>query len=219
MCAMAEGVISRKRSFEAGFKLKVVECAEKESNRAAARKFGVDGKRVREWRKEKRELGQLPSKKKRLEGAGRKPLLPEIKEELEEWIEHLRARNLRVTRSSIQRKAKILFQLSDRTENISASRGWLENFFTLRRCTTVSQRLPADMISKVVHNVSWCGIHTGAIFMDSVRISITRRCNNISVIPGVLTKHLQRMTSGKKSYTPAGPSMREINLGMLGCCH
>ena len=81
--------------------MKVVECAEKESNRPAAKKFGIDEKRVREWRKKKRELAQLPSKEKRLEGAGRKPLLPETEEELEEWIEHLRARNLRVTRSSM----------------------------------------------------------------------------------------------------------------------
>ena len=33
------------------FKLKVVACAEGESSRGAARRFGVDEKRVREWRK------------------------------------------------------------------------------------------------------------------------------------------------------------------------
>ena len=52
--------------------------------------------------KEKQQLIELPTKKKRLEGGGRKPLIPESEEELEEWIEHLRAGNHRVTRSSIQ---------------------------------------------------------------------------------------------------------------------
>ena len=44
---------ARKRSFEniMAFKLKVVACAEGESSRGAARRFGVDEKRVREWRK------------------------------------------------------------------------------------------------------------------------------------------------------------------------
>ena len=145
----------RKRSHEASFKLKVVEYAEKESNRAAGRKYGVNEKQVREWRKKKQQLIALPPKKKRLEGGGKKPLIPEIEEKLEEWIEHLRAGNLRVTRISIQRKAMEIFQSSDRSHDFTASRGWLENFlkrktFTLRRRTTVSQRLPPDLVPRVV---------------------------------------------------------------------
>ena len=75
----------RKQSHEARFKLKVVEYAEKESNRAAGRKYGVNEKQVREWRKKKQQLIALPPKKKRLEGGGKKPLIPEIEEKLEEW--------------------------------------------------------------------------------------------------------------------------------------
>ena len=41
------GPSQKKRSFDSAFKLKVVEYAEKNSNRGAGRQFGVDEKRVR----------------------------------------------------------------------------------------------------------------------------------------------------------------------------
>ena len=55
---------SRKRSFDAAFKLKVVEFAENDTNRGAAKKYGIDEKRVREWKKQKMELQAGPSKKR-----------------------------------------------------------------------------------------------------------------------------------------------------------
>lgn len=96
---------TRKRSFDAGFKLVVVEEAENTTNRAAARKFKVDERRIREWRQQKGELEKLPRKKKRLEGGGRKAALPTMEEELVEWIEGCRAKNFRITRASVQRRA------------------------------------------------------------------------------------------------------------------
>ena len=68
--AVSVSAVKKKRSFTASFKLKVVEYAEKNSNRGAARKFSVDDKRVREWRKQKNSLTELPTKKRRLEGGG-----------------------------------------------------------------------------------------------------------------------------------------------------
>lgn len=61
---------TRKRSYDAAFKLKVVAYAETNTNRGAGRKFGVDEKRVREWKKQKDELEGLGAKKRRLEGGG-----------------------------------------------------------------------------------------------------------------------------------------------------
>ena len=143
--------MTRKRSYDAAFKLKVVQYAEKNSNRAAARRHQVDERSVRDWRKQKEQLNTLPSKKQCLQGGGRKPKLPEVEEQLTEWIEHQRAQHLWVTRTMIQQKA-MQFHFGD--EEFSASRGWLENFlrrhnFSLRRKTTVSQRLPEHMIAKV----------------------------------------------------------------------
>ena len=108
---MAEaGTSQKKRSFDSAFKLKVVEFAEKNSNRCAGKHFGVDEKRVREWRKQKERLESLPRKKRRMDGGGRKAALPDMEEELVAWIDALRATNLRVTRSSVQRKAIELAQ-------------------------------------------------------------------------------------------------------------
>ena len=47
------------RSFDLEFKLKVLEYAREHTGEAAARKFNVDGKRIREWKKQKDELGKL----------------------------------------------------------------------------------------------------------------------------------------------------------------
>ena len=58
---------------------------------------------------EKRSSEDTYSKKKRLEG-GRKAALPEMKEEVVAWIEGCRAKNFRVTRASVRRKAANLAQ-------------------------------------------------------------------------------------------------------------
>ena len=143
--------VTKKRSYDAAFKLKVVQYAENNSNRAAARKHQVDERSVRDWRKQKEQLNTLQSKKLRLPGGGRKLKFPDVEEQLAQWIEHQRAQHLRVSRTMIQQKA---IQLHFGEEDFSASRGWLENFLrrhniSLRRKTTVSQRLPEHMIAKV----------------------------------------------------------------------
>ena len=84
-------------------------------------------------------------------GGGRKPHAEDMEEVLAAWIEQQRGRHLRVTRTAIQRKA---VELYDGDGEFSASRGWLDKFFkrnsfSLRRRTTVSQRLPQDLIPKV----------------------------------------------------------------------
>ena len=53
------------------FKLKVVACTEGESSRGAVRMFGVDEKRVREWRKLTAEIAERGQKKKRLQVGGK----------------------------------------------------------------------------------------------------------------------------------------------------
>lgn len=108
MAEAPEFAKKKKRSFDASFKIKVAEFAEKSSNRGAARKFEIDEKRVKEWRKQKQSLTDLPSKKRRLDGRGRKAAHPEMEEELVSWIECLRQQNMRVTRSNIQPKALVM---------------------------------------------------------------------------------------------------------------
>ena len=51
----------KKRSFDATFKICVVDYAEKNTNRGAAKMFGIDEKRVGEWKKQKVDLQSLPA--------------------------------------------------------------------------------------------------------------------------------------------------------------
>jgi transposase-like protein len=144
----------KKRSFDAAFKLKVVEYAAMNTNRGAATKFSVNEKQVRQWRMKKEDLKELPKKKKRMDSGGRKPRLPDVERVLLAWIDELRAGNLRITCSGIQRKATELARSEGDTKFI-ASRGWLQKFFkghqlSLRRKTTVSQKLPRDLIPQVL---------------------------------------------------------------------
>ena len=48
--------MANKRSYDLGFKLKVIEKAEHIGNRPASRHFKVDERRIREWRKKKNTL-------------------------------------------------------------------------------------------------------------------------------------------------------------------
>ena len=51
---------SKRASYTAAFKLKVIETAEKCGNRAAGCEYSVNEKLVRDWRKKKPELEELP---------------------------------------------------------------------------------------------------------------------------------------------------------------
>ena len=124
------------------------------TNRGAAREFSVNEKQVRQWRLKKDDLNLMPKKKKKtLDGGGRKARLPDVEVMVMAWIDELRSGNLRVTCSGIQRKATELARSEGDTE-FTASRGWLTKFFhshqlSLRRKTSVSQRLPQDLVPKV----------------------------------------------------------------------
>ena len=145
----------KRQSYETTFKLKSVEAAEKSSKEAAAREFKVDSKRIREWCRQKEQLLALKKRKKakrrRLDGAGRKPRDPEMEEELFQWIVERRSRHLRVSRRMIRLQARTLSP----DDEFKASRGWLQRFMkrhdlSLRRKTTVSQSVPSDVIPKLV---------------------------------------------------------------------
>ena len=143
----------KKRSFDATFKLKVTNYAEQNTNRAAARKYGVDEKWVREWKKQKNKLRSLHGKRRWLEGGGRKAAFPDVEEQLAAWIDYLRSNNIRITRGNVHNKALQLAQERE-IDEFCASRGWLDKFFgrnnfSLHRQTTVGQKLPQDLANKV----------------------------------------------------------------------
>ena len=75
-------------------KLQAVEVAEKTSKEAAARQFGVDPRRIREWCSQKYVLEKAKkhgcTKRRRLDGGGRKIKDEDMEETLLNWILELR---------------------------------------------------------------------------------------------------------------------------------
>ena len=145
----------KRKSFDLTYKLNTVASAEKKSKEAAARQFGVDAKRIREWCSQKEKLVATKkkgkSKRRRLDGGGRKALDEDMEEDLFSWIVELRGRNLRVSRKMI--RAEVLSRSAN--ADFRASRGWLERFMkrtglSLQRKTTVCQSTPTDSIPKLV---------------------------------------------------------------------
>ena len=145
-------------------KKQAVDYAKCHSNRDAARKYGVDEKRIREWRSKYQEIATKSlekggSKRKKLDGGGRKITNEELEAEVLEWIHERRAGMLRVSRKLIMKKAKIIHDQSTdepaEKEKFVASRGWLEKFMkrnglSLRRRTTTAQKNPSAMVDKLV---------------------------------------------------------------------
>ena len=83
----------------------MVEFAERHTNREAGRRLIVGESCVKDWRKAKNKLTELPSKRRRQPGGGRRAQAPDIEEVLTAWIEDLRGSHARFTRTSIQKKA------------------------------------------------------------------------------------------------------------------
>ena len=161
LCKKSFVNMSKRPAFLIEFKTEVIKFAEKYSNREIGRKFKIDESMVRRWLQKKKEINEAyeqpgPSKKKlRLEGAGRKPCLSTVEDELMEKIAKEQAEQRHVSTKLIQVWA------TKRAEEISltefmASRGWLFNFMkrynlSIRRQTTTEQSLPCDLEDKI-HN-------------------------------------------------------------------
>ena len=145
--------MSKRKSYDVGFKLKAVDYAAQYGNKSAEREFGVSEKVVREWRKKKDQLKEMPKTKKAAR-YGTSPYL-DMEKELFKWVEDLRSNGLIVTRLSIRTKA-----LQIAPKNIlpafKGSAGWCTRFMNrwglaLSQKTHIAQKFPKDIDDKV-HN-------------------------------------------------------------------
>ena len=83
--------------YSASFKLQVVKFASDNSNNSAAsRKFGIDEKLVRDWRRKIDNIKSLS--KTKCADCGRKCQWPELEKKVVEWVEENRKSGLAVTR-------------------------------------------------------------------------------------------------------------------------
>lgn len=134
----------KRSSYNAAFKLEVVEFAIVNGNRAAERKFNVSEKMVRDWRRTKDSL--LLMKRTKKANRGHAARYPEIEKSVVEFVLSERAKCRAVSTLQIQMKAKEM--ASDlKIENFNANSSWCFRFMqrnrlSIRQRTTVAQQLP-----------------------------------------------------------------------------
>ena len=138
--------------YSASFKLQVVKFASDNSNNSAAsRKFGIDEKLVRDWRRKIDNIKSLL--KTKCADRGRKCQWPELEKKVVEWVEENRKSGLAVTRNLIRLHAKKTAQQMN-IDNFLVSSGWCTRFMkrnklVLRQKTKISQQLPDDLEEKI----------------------------------------------------------------------
>lgn len=72
-------------SFE--YKSRAISLAKEVGVLEAARSLGIDHQRISQWKKQEVIIQSVPNKKRaRLTGGGKKPIAPDIEEELHAWI-------------------------------------------------------------------------------------------------------------------------------------
>ena len=96
-------------------KVEAVKYAEINGSRAAGQKYTFVEKRICEWRKNKNEIASLMSMKKgqlrkRLDGAGAKPLSQNLEEIVMIRIIFRRSKGLRVSQKLVMKKAVLTYQ-------------------------------------------------------------------------------------------------------------
>jgi len=74
----------KRQSYTVSNKLRIIQFAEQNSNRAAERVFGVSESNVRLWRKSKGNLEKMPRLKRA--NRGKKAAWPELEVDLLSWI-------------------------------------------------------------------------------------------------------------------------------------
>lgn len=142
-CPSGKG--KKRMSYDLETKLEAVHHAELYSKRAAARKYGVDTKRIREWCCYKAEIAckveaKCGKTRKRLGGGGRKVFVPEeIENALADWFKETRAKGERLKRKEISQKAEAMWNemkktmqsnggITQEAETFKASDGWVTSF-------------------------------------------------------------------------------------------
>ena len=148
--------ITKCQSYTVSDKLRIIQFAEQNGNRAAEHEFGVSESNVRLWRKNKENLEKMPRLKR--VNCGKKAPWPELEIDLLAWITEKRNNDLAILPSIVRLKALDLAK--DEKYNIpeghfKAVNHWCQRFMkrnnlSLRQKTTLAQRLPDDYEEKIV---------------------------------------------------------------------
>lgn len=116
---------TRRNPYDAAFKLNAIDLADKEGNRATARRLGVSESMIRRWRSQRQELTQCKRTTKAFRG--QKSRWPELERELEDWVNIQRANGRRVSTIQIRQKA-ITIASQKQIENFRGGPSWCLRF-------------------------------------------------------------------------------------------
>lgn len=96
----------KRRAYDNAFKLRVIEFAERISNCAAERQFGVTEKLVRDWRKSKNVILRRPKTCKR--NIAKLSQIEKLEEDLLSWFLHYQLKGSAICSNAVRLKAKAL---------------------------------------------------------------------------------------------------------------
>ena len=99
----------KRKSYSADYKLQVVKYAAENGNRAAERKFGVNEKLVRDWRKA--EVTLTTMKKTKKANRGLKARWPELEKRVHSWVLEQRAAGRGLSAVSTYRTRSLLLRV------------------------------------------------------------------------------------------------------------
>ena len=143
-----------RRTYDANFKLMVVKYAEATNNCAAGRKYEVSEPNVRRWRTIKEKLENANSSRKSFSGP-KKGRFHELEERVVNYVREKRNEGFPVTHEVIRMKAIELSRNIPNMPKFKASTGWCVRMMrraglTLRRRTSLAQKLPAEYSDKLL---------------------------------------------------------------------
>ena len=157
-CAITQKMVERRRSFTLREKKAAVHVTEETNNCEAAWRIFVSEKLIRDRRKAEASGKWMGAhRNSRAIGRGAPPKFPELEKELLAWIDESRHVGKAVVVLGIRRKVLELekearFHISE--GSFKASAMWCSRFMkrhdlSLRCHTTIAQRLPSDLESKL----------------------------------------------------------------------
>lgn len=142
--------VATRRSYTAGFKVEVLEFAEENGNMAAQRKFGVNEKLVRDWRKQKDALKKTKKSQKAFRTHA--PRWPELEDRMEAFV--LEQRSACRALNTVQLRLKAKAMAEEMKIDFQGTVSWCFRFMkrknlAIRQRTTLSQTLPDDHREKM----------------------------------------------------------------------
>ena len=127
---------TKRKKYEASFKLKVIEVAKVSNNCAAARTFDVTEKIVRDWRRNEDNLRNMPKEKCAMRRGSTR--WPQLEDYVAEWVFELRQDGYIVTRNKIRTYA-LKWAQAHELKDFKATSGWCSRFMN-RKNLSIRQR-------------------------------------------------------------------------------